>query len=410
MEKKSRTRILNKKIGLFLLSQNVSLFGSSVVAFAIVWYITLETSSGLWLMLSTISSMLPQIVISLWSGVWADRYNRKALIMIADGFIAIATFGLAVAFYFGFKHLELLLAVSVVRSLGAGIQSPAVNAIFPQIVPQENLTKVQGLFQTVSSILMLIAPAVGGLVLEMMDISWAFMLDVITAALAIVIFNFIKVDKLEVKESKTSFFTDLKEGVKYTLEHPLLRGIIICYAFSFFLITPAAVLTPLLVQRSFGDEIWRLTANEIVWTVGSLIGGLYVSLHGNFKNKVRTVALCLVAFGITFGLLGVAPNFIIYLVIMGCAGFFMPILATTQTVFIQNITPVTMLGRVFSIIQIIAASAMPIAILFFGPLADVVSVGIILFISGILLALVGIIYHFSIKDKSNLVYENQKDV
>lgn len=387
--------LFDKKIALFLISQNLSLFGSTVVAFAIIWYITLETSSGFWLMLSTICSTLPQVVISLWGGVWADRYNRKHLIMLADAFIALATLGLAIAFWSGFKSMELLLAVSVVRSLGAGIQTPAVNAIYPQLVPQEKLTKIQGIHQTSISVLMLLAPAVGGAILGSMEIVWAFMLDVVTAALAILVFSFIKVEKIERTDEPASVFTDLRQGLDYSFSHPDLRRIIICYACSFFLITPAAVLTPLMIERSFGSEVWRLTANEIVWTVGSLIGGVYVSLHGDFKDKVRTVALCLVAFGVTFGLLGIAGNFMVYLLIMGTAGFFMPIIATAQTVFIQEITPPTMMGRVFSIIQIIATSSMPIAILLLGPLADIVSVESILVVSGILLALVGKLYEIS---------------
>jgi DHA3 family macrolide efflux protein-like MFS transporter len=387
--------LFDKKIALFLISQNLSLFGSTVVGFAIVWYITLETSSGFWLMLSTICSTLPQVVISLWGGVWADRYNRKHLIMLADAFIALATLGLAIAFWSGFKSMELLLAVSVVRSLGAGIQTPAVNATYPQLVPQEKLTKIQGIHQTSISVLMLLAPAVGGAILGSMEIVWAFMLDVVTAALAILVFSFIEVEKIERTDEPTSVFTDLRQGLDYSFSHPDLRRIIICYACSFFLITPAAVLTPLMIERSFGSEVWRLTANEIVWTVGSLIGGVYVSLHGDFKDKVRTVALCLVAFGVTFGLLGIAGNFMVYLLIMGTAGFFMPIIATAQTVFIQEITPPTMMGRVFSIIQIIATSSMPIAILLLGPLADIVSVESILVVSGILLALVGKLYEIS---------------
>jgi DHA3 family macrolide efflux protein-like MFS transporter len=387
--------LFDKKIALFLISQNLSLFGSTVVGFAIVWYITLETSSGFWLMLSTICSTLPQVVISLWGGVWADKYNRKHLIMLADAFIALATLGLAIAFWSGFKSMELLLAVSVVRSLGAGIQTPAVNATYPQLVPQEKLTKIQGIHQTSISVLMLLAPAVGGAILGSMEIVWAFMLDVVTAALAILVFSFIEVEKIERTDEPTSVFTDLRQGLDYSFSHPDLRRIIICYACSFFLITPAAVLTPLMIERSFGSEVWRLTANEIVWTVGSLIGGVYVSLHGDFKDKVRTVALCLVAFGVTFGLLGIAGNFMVYLLIMGTAGFFMPIIATAQTVFIQEITPPTMMGRVFSIIQIIATSSMPIAILLLGPLADIVSVESILVVSGILLAIVGKLYEIS---------------
>lgn len=387
--------LFDRQVVLFLISQNVSLFGSAVVGYAIIWYITLETSSGVWLMLTTICSMLPQVFVSLWGGVWADRYDRKLLIMISDAFIAVSTLGLAIAFWLGFTRIELLLVVSVVRSVGAGIQMPAVNAIYPQLVPPENLTRVQGINQSLSSILMLLAPAVGGVVLGTMDLAWAFMIDVVTGSAAILILRLIVVNRMERSDEPTSLLDELKKGVRYAFGNPLLKGIIICYGFSFFLITPAAVLTPLMIERSFGGEVWRLTANEIVWTVGSFVGGIAVSLYGNIKNKILTIALCLVAFGISFTLLGLAGSFVLYLLVMGISGFFMPIIATAETVFIQEITAPQMMGRVFSIIQIITSAAMPLAILLFGPLADVVPVETLLIISGILLALVGLIYQLS---------------
>lgn len=387
--------MFDRQVVLFLISQNVSLFGSAVVGYAIIWYITLETSSGVWLMLTTICSMLPQVFVSLWGGVWADRYDRKLLIMLSDAFIAVSTLGLAIAFWLGFTRLELLLVVSVVRSVGAGIQMPAVNAIYPQLVPQENLTRVQGINQSLSSVLMLLAPAVGGVMLGTMDLAWAFMIDVVTASAAILILRLIVVSRVERGEEPASLLDELKKGVRYAFGNPLLKGIIICYGFSFFLITPAAVLTPLMIERSFGGEVWRLTANEIVWTVGSFVGGIAVSLYGNIKNKILTIALCLVAFGISFALLGLAGNFVIYLLVMGVSGFFMPIIATAETVFIQEITAPQMMGRIFSIIQIITSAAMPLAILLFGPLADVVSVETLLIISGFLLAIVGLVYQFT---------------
>lgn len=380
-----------KKIALFLASQNVSLFGSSVVSFAIIWYITLETSSGKWVMLSAICSMLPHVLISLWAGVWADRYNRKYLILFSDGFIALSTLILAVIFFAGYRSINLLLVVSFIRSVFTGIQTPAVNAVYPQIVPAEKLTKVNGINQTLNALLLLLAPAVGGMVLGYLDISWAFMIDVITAVIAIIILCFIKIDKVSQPDEKSSVFENLREGVKYTFENKLLKDIIICFGISFFLITPAAFLTPIMIQRSFGDEVWRLTANEMVWTIGSLIGGIFVSFRGEFKNKIRTIAISLIAFGITFALLGMVKWFMVYLLIMGLSGFFMPICSTAQTVLIQENVQDTMMGRVFSIIQIITSASMPVAMLLFGPLADVVSVELILLVTGIMLAGLGFI-------------------
>ena len=134
MKQKSNNALFTPSVVLFLISQNLSLFGSSVVGYAIIWYITLETSSGVFLMYATLAQMVPHLLISLSSGVWADRYNRKHLIMLSDSFIAIATLGLALFYATGAKSITALLAVSVVRSLGSGVQTPAVNAIIPQLV------------------------------------------------------------------------------------------------------------------------------------------------------------------------------------------------------------------------------------------------------------------------------------
>ncbi len=345
----------------------------------------------------TICSLLPQVVISLWAGVWADRYNRKYLIMLSDGFIAFFTLILAIAFFLGKERMDLLLGISLIRSLGAGIQIPAVGAIFPQIVPQDKLTKVQGINQTLGSVLMLLSPAVGGVVLGSFGITWAFMLDVVTASLAILILSLIPIEKVARSTESASVFADLREGIDYALNNKFLKGILICFGLSFILITPAAVLTPLFVERTFGSDVWRLTANEMVWTVGTLLGGVFVSLRGEFKDKIRTVAICLVSFGIAFALLGVAHNFIIYLIIMGAAGFFMPIIATAQTVLIQENVEASMMGRVFSLVQIVTGIAMPVAILFFGPLADIISIRTILLVSGILLSGVGLWYQSTAK-------------
>lgn len=384
-----------KKIALFLISQNISLFGSSVVTFAIIWYITLETSSGKWVMLLTVCSLLPQVLISLWAGVWADRYNRKHIIMLADAFIAVSTLGLAIAFWAGYESLELLLVISLIRSIGAGIQTPAVMALYPQIVPLEHLTRVQGINQTLNSVLMLLSPAVGGIVLGSMGITWTFMLDVITASIAVAILSLIHIEKVARTEDGASVLTDLRQGITYALNHRLLRMVLVFFGVSFFLVTPAAVLTPLFVERTFGGDVWRLTANEIGWTIGTLIGGVYVSLRGEFKDKIRTAAICLVGFGITFALLGIAKNFTIYLIVMCVSGFFMPALATAQTVLIQENVEAEMMGRVFSLVQIVTGSAMPIAIIFFGPLADIVAIGPILIATGALLAVVGVLYQIT---------------
>lgn len=377
---------------LFLLSQNTSLFGSSIVGYAVIWHITLETSSGFWMMLATIFSNLPQIIISLWGGALADRFNRKYMIMLADGFIALATLGLAISYWTGFQDKILLLIVLAIRSTGAGIQSPAVNAIYPQIVPKENLIKIQGINQTINAVCLLLAPAIGGVLLGSIGLVWAFMVDVVTAIIAITIMSIIKVERQNTAVNTNSMISDIRAGIGYVFEHSELKKLIVFYAIAFILLTPAMVLSPLMVERTFGNEVWRLTANEIIWTIGSFIGGVFIAFRKQIKNKVFAIAVCFVAFGVAFGFMSIATNFVIYLILILVAGFFMPILTTAQTVYVQEITEPNVLGRVFSILQIASTSALPIAILFLGPLADIISIQSMLFVSGILLVICGALY------------------
>ena len=389
------------RIAIFLISQNLSLFGSSVVGFAVLWHITLETSSGVWMMLWTLCTLVPQVFISPFGGVWADRYNRKYLIMLADAFTALATLAMAISFLLGFRSLELLLVASVARVIPAGVQNPAVNAIYPQLVPEEKLTKVQGFNQTLNSAQALLSPAVGGLLLGTVGIVGAFFVDVITAALAILVMSRIHVERPTTGVSGKSVWGDIHDGIAYIWGHRQLRWLIICILFVFLLITPAFTLNTLLIERTFGSEVWRLTVHEIVWSVAMITSGIFVSLKGNFRNKPLTIAICIIGFGVTFALLSLSWDFLSFLVFLGLAGLFWPAISTAQTVFVQETVPQDMQGRVFSVIQIIITGTVPIAILFFGPLADVMRIQTIYLICCILLAAVGVIYGLSEKQERN---------
>ena len=381
-----------RNVFIFIASETLSLMGSMTVSFAVIWYITLETSSGFLMTLSIVCSFLPQILISLFAGVWADRYDRKKLIIYADLFIAIPTLILAFLFLSGITSLWLIFTISIVRSIGSGVQSPAVGAILPQIVPPDKLMKVNGINSSIGSVMMLVSPALSGLLLSLFGLSATLFLDFATAVTAVVILSFLPIVARikSADDPDANVMEELKAGIAYARSHTLIKYLLVFYALFFFLITPAAFLTPLLVERSFGSDVWLLTANEISWSIGCLIGGLAVTVTGGFKNRIFTMAISCIAFGVLFAFLGLASNFTLYLAIMLIAGVFMPLFGTAETILIQEQVPDHMLGRVFSMIQIIASSVMPLGMVLFGPLADIVSIESIMIGTGVLTAILGI--------------------
>lgn len=384
-----------RNIILFLSSQTLSLFGSMLVQYAIMWYITLTTESGVMMTISIVCGFLPAFFLSPFAGVWADRYNRKMLIIFADSMIAISTLILAILFFLGYDSLVLLFVMSAIRAIGAGIQTPAVGAILPQIVPEEQLTKVNGTNGSIQAFVMLLSPMLAGALLSVASIEVIFLIDVVTAAIAVftlLVFLKIPLHAKAAQAQTTSYLSDLKLGYSYIKNHEFLKKFFVFFAFFFVLVAPAAFLTPLQVARTFGNAVWRLTAIEIAFALGMIAGGIIIASWGGFKNKMHTMTLATLMMAVCTVAFGVVPVFWAYLIFMGIVGISMPLFNTPSMVLLQEKVEGDYLGRVFGVLGMISSSMMPLGMIIFGPLADVVKIewmligtGILLFIQGFFL-------------------------
>lgn len=377
---------------LFLGSQTISLFGSALVQYAIMWYITLNTQSGVMMTISIICGFVPTFFLSPFAGVWADRYNRKMLIILSDSLIAISTLILAILFFMGYEALWLLFLMLAIRAIGTGIQGPAVGAILPQLVPEDKLTKVNGTNGSIQALIMLVAPMVSAALLTMATMEAIFFIDVITAAIAVfilLIFLRIPVHAKAAEKQTTSYLTDLKQGFTYIQNHAFVKKFFVFFAFFFVLAAPVAFLTPLQVTRSFGDDVWRLTAIEITFSVGMMLGGGFMASWGGFKNKIHTMTLAALIMGACTFALGIVPNFWVYIVFMGIVGIAMPIFNTPSTVLLQEKVEGDYLGRVFGVLGMISTSMMPLGMLIFGPIADIIDIEWLLIGTGILMFIQG---------------------
>ena len=376
-----------KKAALFLASQGITLFGSSLVQFAIIWYVTLETSSGAWVSAMTAAAYLPQFVISFFSGVWADRYPRKRLIIIADSAIALATLALALIMPRlgeGTPVLAALAAISVVRSLGAGVQTPAVNAVIPQLVPEESLMKFNGINSTIQSLVQFAAPAAAGAVLSFGTLRSTLLIDIATAVVGIGILWAVSVPFTQAEQS-ASMLTEMKAGFQYAAKESFVGPLLLVFGVFIFLCVPAGFLATLFVSRYFGDTYWYLTLVEVVGFIGMTAGGMLIGTWGGFKNRVKTLVLGMAAFGALAIAMGAAQSLAFYLVLMGVYGVALTMVQTASTTLLQENSAPEMLGRVFGLFGAMYSGFLPLGMLVFGPLADVISMRLLMIISGVLL-------------------------
>ncbi len=390
MQHNASTTHWKRNASFFIAGQFLSMFGSMLVSHAITWHITLKEQSGVLIALFTCAAMLPMVFVSPFAGVWADRYNRKLLVNIADGAIALITLMVAILFMSGVESIWFLLAAVMARSVGQGVQQPAVSALIPQIVPEEHLTRFNGIQGAAQSLTMFAAPMAAGALLTFLPIESIFLIDVTTAAIGIaVVFFCVKVSGVVTSGERTpgaqAYFEEIMEGIRFIGGAAWLKTLFVSTALFCVLASPAAMLTPLQVTRTFGGDVWRLTAVEIAFSVGMMVGGILISIWGGFKNKVHTMVLSWLLFGAATVLFGIIPNFWVYLGVMVFCGCTMPLYNTPSMTLMQTNIPGRVMGRVFSALAVINGLGMPLGMALFGPLGDAVKIEWLLIVTGLLL-------------------------
>lgn len=372
-----------RNVAFFLSGQTVSLFGSMVVQYAVMWYVTLETRSGMAIALYAVAAFAPQGVVSIFGGVIADRMNRKKLAIIADAGIALATLVLALLMMSGIDDLWIILVAVAVRSVGAGFQTPTVQAMIPQITPADQLMRVNGIFQTIGSGMALLAPAVAAAIFAAFGIVPVFFLDVVTAAIGIGLLIRVAVPTLSrAADAAASFRQDLTEGMHYIWNHKIVRWLLVVFAIIFLLTVAPSFITPLLVVRTFGEEPWKLAALEIAFSIGMVIGGATVAIWLANRSRMGLIMLSTYSFAVFTVAMGLTGNLWVFYGFMFLFGLSVPLFSTPFMTLIQETVEPEKHGRVFSYVAIVMALATPVGMVVFGPLADVIRVQTLLIWAG----------------------------
>lgn len=374
---------------LFFVSQSITLFGTQIVQMAVVWYITLSTSSGAWAAAFSVCSYLPQFLLSFPGGEWADRYRRKRLIIGADVMTAAVTavvFCLLPGISSEQTTLWVLLAMCVIRSAGAGIQSPAVNAAIPGLVPGKHLMRYNGINAAMQSAVQFAAPAAAGAVLSAGSLRTTLLIDVFTAAAGVGILAFVSVPGPEKahrnqnqarRNRKNRSSTECREerspGIPSACVRGETGGLLILYGAFTFLCVPAGYLSGLFVSRTYGNSYLYLTATEVCGFGGMTAGGmLMAAAAGRWAKKQKKPVLSagLALFGAASAGMGIAENFGLYLALMTGYGIALTVVQTTITTLLQENSDAASHGRIFGRMSAVYAFCYPAGMAVFGPLAD----------------------------------------
>ncbi len=359
----------------FLFGQQFSILGSLIVGFSITWWITIETGSAIYLSISTFLMFLPQIIITPFAGVISDRWNKKLIIALSDTMQATLTFLLFVLFLLNFENIWFVLLINTCRASCSAFQLPAVQSLIPVMVPQDNLSRINGMNFLFSGVIFSIGPIIAATLLSFYSIQDIFLIDIFSFLLAIFPLIFIKIPTIEKstdKFLKKSFIKDFKDGFK-TIK--LVPGLIalICFAMIWnFIYRPWAVLMPYFIKYIHNGNALDLAFIMFSIQLANIVGATIITIKKKWHHKIRIniFGAIIVFFSQIPAILAPRGNFLFMIFFLFSGTILIPITVSTYLAIIQVVVPKEKIGRVMSIDHMISMAIAPIGALIAGPLAE----------------------------------------
>lgn len=375
-------------IYLFLTSQFLTGITSMIVQYAIIWYLTKETGSATVLSFATILGMLPMVLLSPFVGPLIDRWNKKGLLIVPD--IVAALFAIILSIsgtFFNAFPLWLIFISLLMRSIAQTFQMPTIQAVIPTMVPEKEITRVNGQLGMVQSANMIIAPALGAMLFAIIPMKFLILLDVLGAAIGIGILLFVKIPSNERIDDALHVLHNTKLGVSQLVKNKGLWYItLIGAAFTLFYM-PCASMYPLMTMSYFQGTVGQAGLIEAIYSAGMLVGGTIIGIFGNWKNRMIPVIAAFFIIGITTGFSGLLPGnqygFLWFVVLNALAGLATPYFNTLLMAMIQQSYPPQQLGRVLGVLNSLLSLTGPLGLIFAGPLADAIGVEMLFVIAGI---------------------------
>ncbi|WP_312072161.1 macrolide efflux MFS transporter Mef(A) [Anaerotignum propionicum] len=390
--------------------QAISLFTSAILQMAIIFYLTEKTGSAMVLSIASLVGFLPYAVFGPMIGVLVDRHDRKKIMIGADLIIAAAGAVLAIIALYMELPIWMVMIVLFIRSIGTACHLPALSAVTPLLVPEEQLTRCAGYSQTLQSISYILSPAAAAFLYSIWELNAIIVIDMLGAVIACITVALVRVPTLSLEEQslERNFMKEMKEGLVVLKENKGLFALLLIGALYMFVYMPINALYPLISMEYFVGTPMHVSIAEIAYASGMLTGGLLLGLLGGFNKRIVLITASIFMMGASLTISGLLPSsgFAIFIVCCAIMGLSVPFYSGVQTALFQEKIKPEYLGRVFSLTGSIMSLAMPLGLILSGIFADRIGVNNWFLISGILI--VGIALVCPLISVIKLLDENKK--
>ncbi len=357
------------------IGQLISMMGTELTSFGLGVWIYDQTGKATPFALTALFATLPRLLLSPIAGVFADRYNRRKIMIFADTGDALVTLSAVFLLFSGNIEVWHIYIIAFISSCFTAFQGPAAQASVTMLVPKDQLARAGGIMQMGQATTMILVPVLAGVLYGLMSIKWIMVIDFITFFFAIGTLLLVRIPQpkktTDTGGEKASIWSDVKFGWQYLVKRRGLFWMLWYFALINFLLSSTNVLSAPLIL-SFGTAT-DLGVVQMVSGIAMLLGGIIMSAWGGPKTKKIWYVIGFIALsGIGMIVTGLSPS----TMMISIGRFFFLICipfasALSQAVFQTKVAP-DVQGRVFSIRGMFAGSMIPIAFILSGPLNDVV--------------------------------------
>ena len=387
-----------RTFGIIWTGQLFSMLSSSIVGYAVVFWLSMKTGSAEVLAYTMLATILPFIILGLFTGVFIDRWDRRRTMILADSFVALCSAILGILFYLDTIEMWQVYLLLALRSVGSAFHTPAMQASVPLLAPQDELMRIAGINQMIQSISNIAGPALGAMFIVILDMSYVMMMDVVGAAIACTSLLFISIPNPAKQErEKTNIWFEIKEGIVHLFDNRGLSVLLIGVIVVTFFMVPVSALFPLMTLDHFNGTAFQMGLVEVAWGLGMLLGGAIISIRFmKTVNKVLVVNLMTIVIGALFWISGLLPSsgYAIFVLLTTIGGMTGSVYWSSFTVILQTKIDPAALGRVFAIYDSVSLLPTIPGLLATGFIAQEIGLQNAFIIAGIATLSVGVVIFF----------------
>lgn len=410
-----------KKFITLWIGELISQVGSGLTAFGLGIYVLKATGSATSMALVTLCGFLPSLILSIFAGVLADKYDRRVMMILGDGLSGLGIVFILVMMILNKCEIWHIYVGLLVSSTFSSLMQPAFNATITDLVGKDNYTKASGLVSIAGSSRFLISPLLAGILLSYFNVELLLIIDICTFIITVAVTFVIK---RGINTQRVDEVTDLKfyyDGFREVFSNRGILALVIVASFINLFMGFIQVLSESLVLGFTSSKI--LGVCESVCASGMLVASIIIGAIGIKKKHTNKLALSLIMAGAAMVGFGMTDN--IYVITIFGFLFFLtlPVANTALDYLVRSNIDNEKQGRVWGVIGFLSQIGSIISFAICGVLADSISKifdisvgrasGYVISGGGILLAIIALLIFtmksiYKLEKRAYLLNENNK--